>query len=62
LIYVNNQVSLGASETIVGKTRFEEWLWNEAFAEVKHYHSDNGIFHAEEYRRDCERKGQGQSF
>ena len=44
LIWVENQVSLGANETVMGKARFEQWLWNMAYAKVKHYHVDNGIF------------------
>ena len=62
LIWVENQVSLGANETVMGKTRFEQWLWDQCVSEVKHYHGDNGIFSAEEYRRDCDEKGQSQSF
>ena len=50
------------NETIVGKARFEEWLWEQAVAEVSHYHSDNGIFVKDAYRKDCEGKGQTQSF
>ena len=62
LIWVENQVSLGANETVMGKARFEQWLWDQCVSEVKHYHGDNGIFSAEEYRRDCDEKGQSQSF
>ena len=62
LIWVENQISLGANETVMGKLRFEQWLWDQAAAEVAHYHGDNGIFTAEEYRRDCDKKGQSQSF
>jgi hypothetical protein len=62
LIWVENQVSLGANETVMGKTFFEQWLWNMAYAEVKHYHGNNGIFLAEEYRQECKNKGQSQSF
>jgi hypothetical protein len=36
LIWVENQVSLGANETAMGKARFEQWLWDMAYAEVKH--------------------------
>ncbi len=61
-ISVENQVSLGANETIMGKYRFEEWLWEQAAAQVLHYHSDNGIFVSDEYIQDCENKGQSQSF
>ena len=52
----------GAIETVMGKARFEQWLWDQCVSEVKHYHGDNGIFSAEEYRRDCDEKGQSQSF
>jgi hypothetical protein len=56
LIWVENQVSLGANETVMGKARFEQWLYDQCICEVKHYHGDNGIFSAEEFRRDCEDK------
>ncbi len=46
----------------MGKACFEQWLWDMAYAEVKHYHGDNGIFSAEEYRQECMDKGQSQSF
>jgi transposase InsO family protein len=62
LIWVENQVSLGANETVMGKARFEQWLWDMAYAEVKHYHGDNGTFSSEEYRAKCLGKGQSQSF
>ena len=44
LIWDENQVSLGANETVLGKSRFEEWLWEQASAEISHYHIDNGVF------------------
>ena len=40
LIWVENQVSLGANETVMGKARFEQWLWDQCVSEVKHYHGD----------------------
>jgi transposase InsO family protein len=46
----------------MGKARFEQWLWDQCVSEVIHYHGDNGIISAEEYRHDCEEKGQSQSF
>ncbi len=46
----------------MGKSCFEQWLWDMAYTEVKHYHGDNGIFSAEEYRLECKEKGQSQSF
>ena len=54
LIWVENQVSLGASETIMGKVRF-------ACVEVKHYHGDDRIFSSETYREECSEKMQSQS-
>ena len=62
LIWVENQVSIGANETVMGKARFEQWLWNKAYAKVKHYHGNNGIFSAGEYGQECMDKGQSQSF
>ncbi len=62
LIWVENQVSLGASETIMGKDCFEQWLYDIACIEVKHFHGDNGIFSSEEYRLECSEKKQSQSF
>ena len=44
LIWVENQVSLGDSETIMGKERFEQWLYDIACVEVNHFHGNNGIF------------------
>ena len=62
LIWVENQVSLGASETIMGKVRFEQWLYDIACVEVKHYHGDDGIFSSKTYREECSEKMQSQSF
>ena len=62
LIWVENQVSLGENETVLGKYLFEEWLWEQASAEIYHYHSDNGVFVENEYRNDCEGKGKTHSF
>ena len=62
LIWVENQVSFGANETVMGKARFVQWLWDMAYADVKHYHGNNGIFSAEEYRQECMENRQSQSF
>jgi hypothetical protein len=43
LIWVENQVSLVANETVMGTARFEQWLWDMAYAKVKHYHDNDGI-------------------
>jgi hypothetical protein len=56
-IWVENQVSLCANETVMGKACFEQWLWDMAYAKVKRYHSDNGIFSAEEYHHECMDEG-----
>ena len=50
IIWVENQVSLGANETIFGKAQFEKWLWEHAVVKVSYYHSDNGIFVRDAYR------------
>jgi len=34
LIWVENQVSLGANETVMGKARFKQWLWDQCVSEV----------------------------
>ena len=46
----------------MGKERFEQWIYDYAFVEIKHFHGDNGIFSSEEYRDDCADKMQSQSF
>ena len=62
LIWVENQVSLGANETVMGKERFEQWLYKNAYIKVKHFHGDNGIFFSKEYRQEWSEKMQLQSF
>ena len=34
IIWVENQVPLGAGETVLGKKKFEEWLYKQATAEA----------------------------
>ena len=62
VIRAENQVSLGAGETVTAKLRFEEWLWKQAAVCVKHYHSNNGVFNAEMFENVCKDDGQTQSF
>ncbi len=62
LIWVENKVSLGANEMVMGKARFEQWLYDQCVCEVKHYHGNNGIFSAEGFWCDCEEKQKSQSF
>jgi hypothetical protein len=61
LIWVKNQISLGANKTVMGKARFKQWLYDQCVCEVKHYHRDNSIFSAEEFWCDCKEKQQSQS-
>jgi hypothetical protein len=51
-IWGERQILLGVNETVMGKSCFGQWLWDMAYAEVKHYHGDNGIFSAEEYCKE----------
>jgi hypothetical protein len=62
LIWVKNQVSLGANKMVMGKACFKQWLYDQCVCEVEHYHGDNGIFSAEEFWHDCEEKRQSQLF
>lgn len=62
LIRVECQVSMGAVETLVGKEKFEQWVWDLAAVCVKNYHSDNGVYDTEAFRRDCTEKDQKQTF
>ena len=50
VICIENQVTLGADETIVGKLKFDEWHWNHAEVEIKHFRGDNGIFTADFFK------------
>lgn len=61
-IHVQNQVSLGAGETVNAKVSFESWLWEEARVAIKHYHGDNGIFTADLFKEACAEENQTQSF
>ena len=60
-IWVENQVSLGAGETIEAKLRFEQWLRELAWIEVQRYRSVNGVFTAEEFVEQCKSQNQKQS-
>ncbi len=62
LIWAENQVSLGARETLRAKVCFEQWLWELAGAEIHHLHSDNGIFNADHFSEDYKSKYQSLSF
>ncbi len=62
LVRVVPQVFLGAGETLLGKARFEEWIFNLAGVTVNCYHSDNGMYASSNFKQDCSDKGQVQSF
>ena len=61
-IWVENQVSLGSSETILGKENFEQWLWEKVCVEISHMNSDNSFFASGQLRLDCDNKNQEQYF
>lgn len=61
-ICIDNQISLGAEEIAIAKICFEDLHWEQAAVKVKHLHSNNDVFTADIFRRDCEEKGQLQSF
>jgi hypothetical protein len=61
-IHVQNQVSLGVGETVNAKMKFEDWFWETPRACVRHYHSDNGVFMADQFCDSCEADKQTQSF
>jgi len=50
-----------AEETLEGKKAFEMTCEKNG-VKVSNYHADNGIFRANEWRRECARKGQGLTF
>ena len=55
-ICVKNHISLGAGETIMTKTHFEEWSWDLTCAEIKHIHSEHGMSTAFDFQVDCAKK------
>ena len=56
-MFVSNQVSLNASETLIGKAKFEREALRHGIA-IKSYRGDNGIFRSEEFQRDLHQKHQ----
>jgi transposase InsO family protein len=61
-VYVECQSQMGAGDTVFAKTRFEQLCWDIAGANIKGYHSDNGVYTAKDFRDDCVAKDQTQSF
>ena len=62
LISVEHHASLGANETFMGKEQFEQWIYDHACIEIKHFHGDNGIFSSKEYCEVCTNKMQLKPF
>ncbi len=62
LILAENQVSLGACETLMAKECFENSLQELAVIEIHHLYKDIGIFSADLFIDNCKNKFQTQSF
>ena len=62
LVRVQPQVSQGAGETVIGKSSFDDWIWNLARVLAKKYHSDNSVLLSGRLCSDCRQKRQSQSF
>ena len=62
LVRVEMQVSMGANETVLGKHKFEQWVYDLASVCVKKYHSDNGVYDSAVFREDCAGQDQKQTF
>lgn len=56
-IWVFNQVSLRAGETLLGKRQLEREAASNG-VKIKEYHSDNGVFVSDQFRADILRKEQ----
>ena len=61
-IWVENQVSLESNETVKVKSRFEQWIWDQAAAKVYQYQGENVIFTATECQHNFNKKGKTLSF
>ena len=60
-IYVANQVTLGASDTITSKRRFEQMALSGG-VKIAQYRANNGIFLSREFEAEIERTNQAISF
>ena len=56
-MYVQNQVSLGADETIRGKHAFERDAYTHGIR-IQSYRSDNGVYKSNEFQKDLSQRGQ----
>jgi hypothetical protein len=60
-VFIYNQVSARAGETIMGKKKYER-LALDSGVSVQTYHADNGIFATKAFRAHCDYKGQELEF
>ena len=60
-MFIQPQISLKASETIIGKRRFERML-NNFGHDVKVYLGDNGVFKSKEFQEELRNRGQEMEF
>ena len=60
-IYCYSQLSTEATETLEGKTLFEQMAFQHN-VQILHYHCDNGIFRSQAFVDHCRRQGQSLSF
>lgn len=60
-IHVENQVSLGASETIRSKQRFEKNALRHGVS-IKGYRGDNGVYKSEAFQQSCQSMNQTLDF
>ena len=52
-IWVQNQVSLDHGKTIMGKQRFEEWIYEQSMVKIEYSHAEIGIFQSSGLKEDC---------
>jgi hypothetical protein len=60
-VFIFNQVSARAGETIIGKKKYERITLN-SDVYVQTYHADNGIFATKAFKAQCDYKGQELEF
>jgi transposase InsO family protein len=60
-VFIYNQVSASASETLIGKKKYER-LALDSGVSVQTYHADNDIFATKAFRAHCDYKGQELEF
>ena len=58
IIWVENKVSLGPIEIVLGQQRFEQWILEQACVDIYHMHSNRGIFEYGKFRLDRDNKHQ----